>query len=351
MNQTELSLKELISKEGAISLEKFTEICVRDYYSKQNVIGKKGDFVTAPEISQVFGELIGLWCITSWEKLGRPEDFCLIEFGPGNGTLMLDALRAIESSSPRFIKSVSIILIETSKSLSKKQKTRLSKYKVNWLVDYTQIPKKPTIIFGNEFLDTLPVRQFIKVEDSWHERLVTFEKNQFLFTLSRKPSDCTHTKFINCEEKSIFEYSHHITKLTEFIANHFLNVSGIALFIDYGYIQDSKGDTLQAIRKHKFSNVLENPGNNDLTAHVNFSSIKKLALKNGNSFFGPIEQGEWLTRLGIHLRIHKLIQSNIHIPSYNFMNDLNRLINPRYMGKLFKVISFSSPSIRNLEGF
>ncbi len=351
MNQTAEFLKKIISKDGAISLEKFIKICIRDYYSKKDVIGQNGDFVTAPEISQVFGELIGLWCITSWEKLGHPNDFCLIEFGPGNGTLMLDALRAIESISPRFIEAASIILIETSSSLSDKQKASLDKYKTSWLNDYTLLPKKPTIIFGNEFLDTLPIRQFIKNKGSWYERLVTFEKDQFLFTLSENPSNCDQIDLLTSEEKSIFEYSNQLIKLIEFIANHFLSISGVALFIDYGYYQNNSGDSLQAIRKHNFSNILENPGNNDLTAHVNFLTIKKFVLKNGNNFFGPVEQGEWLTRLGIHYRIQKLIQNNPHIPPYNFMSDLNRLTNPEHMGSLFKVISFSSPNIRKLEGF
>ena len=351
MNETALFIKNLISKEGPISLEKYTEICIQEYYSNNNTIGKEGDFITAPEISQVFGELIGLWCLTSWEKLGKPKDFSLVELGPGRGTLMSDILRSVETISHDFIRYASIYLIETSSNLIEKQKTNLSKYNIKWLNNYTQLPQKPMIILGNEFLDALPIRQFIKVKDNWHERLVTYEDNNFLFTKSNFITDKYKDKFINAPDGSIFEISENMNTMIDSIAKLFLKNPGISLFIDYGYLNESIGDTLQAVKNHKFSSVFKNPGSNDLTAHVNFSEIKKSAKKNQNNVFGPIEQGDWLKRLGIYLRLQKLIENQHEKNSFDLINDINRLISPDQMGKLFKVISFSSPQINKLEGF
>jgi len=342
-------IKENIKKRGEISLSEFIDIAMNEpnhgYYIKQKPIGSKGDFVTAPEISQIFGEIIGIWIQDYIQKLSLNEDFQIIDLGGGRGTLLKDISKVINN------KNVNYVFIDINSNLIEEQRKSVPKCK--HFKDISEIPNLPSIFIGNEFLDVFPIKQFKKKGEHWEEIFITLKNDDFIFC-SKELEDISDLQDINHyipENADFFEVN---TKLEDKISEiaKFINKNGgISMFIDYGYT-NNYGNSLQAIKKHKFVNPLSFPGESDITSHVNFSHIIYLAKKYNLNHFGPVPQRDFFIRMGAKLRLQSLKNSlKKNNDKKNLENDLNRIIGKEEMGTLFKVIALSEKSKLIPEGF
>ena len=358
-----LKLKERIAREGPISVSEYMRACLQDpeygYYVKQPAIGAKGDFITAPEISQTFGELIGLWCAVVWQQMGSPEKFNLVELGPGRGTLMKDALRAARLV-PGFHDAVVVNLIESSEALREVQRATLVSevIKIHWHTETQAIPTLPTILLANEFLDTIPIDQFEFDEAHYHWRGVEIDEYGIL-------------QFARVEHPMLFDPSlysvrpeYHPGCISEARNFSFLfdlrrslkTAPSAMIFLDYGYEEIRVGDTLQSVREHRAEHPLTSPGEADITAHVDFTDFAgyaTLGMDDGNpplAVDGPITQAEFLGHLGIIERASKLMSAN-PAKAGEIEAGVARLIAPTGMGSRFKVIGVRSAGLTKLPGF
>ncbi len=356
MNTLEEVIKKKITEEGPMSLDKFMELCLYDklfgYYSNNNPIGSQGDYITAPEISQMFGELIGLWLLQVWYDQNLPNKFNLVELGPGNGTLMKDILRAT-SIDPRFEKSAKISLIEKSKVLKIKQSEKLISHKIFWSNSLNSIEDLPLFIIGNEFFDALPIKQFKKNNNKWLEKYIYINKKSKLDFLFKKNTKKTNTIDFpkNFKNGNIFEKSYMSLNYIKEVCKKIETFGGVGLFIDYGHCGEP-GDSLQSIFNHKFSNPLENLGKSDLSSNVNFKELSQEARKKRIRVAKIKTQGEFLKSLGIELRCSKLKFKLNKVEKRNLDIAMNRLIDNTQMGKIFKVLGFTnieSPKLPILE--
>ncbi len=365
-------IKLLIRRNGPISIEDYMTDALshphEGYYMTRHAIGKDGDFTTAPEISQVFGELIGLWLVQSWHDLGSPNRFNLVELGPGRGVLMDDILRAARLR-PEFIKACSIYLVETSGRLRHEQKKRLTLHKeahIHWADKFEDIPDAPTLVIANEFFDCLPIQQYQKTKTGWHERMIGLDHNNNLtFELAPAPSKPAHPLGYDqpvstcntpndpqpAKDDDILEISPSAKKITKVIAQFLSKNNGRALFIDYGHYSSAYGDTFQSIRDHQFWPPLQSPGKADLTAHVDFQQIAETSLHEGIGVYGPLAQGPFLDRLGISYRVETLSRGKTEEEIITLRDGVSRLISPNQMGELFKVMVLSSPDLDPPAGF
>ncbi len=311
------------------------------YYYNKKPIGKKNDFITAPEISQMFGEIIGLYLFYIW-KTKINSKFNLIELGPGNATLFKDIANSV-SSYPYFLNHAEIIFIEINKQLRKIQKETIKKNNfknIEWRKTINFRSKIPSIIYSNEFFDCFPVRQFI-LKKSWFERYVSFNNADSKFYFEDKVVNNKELlSFINLYKKEkILEVSFERNKYYEKICRFIRNNGGIFITIDYGYLANNKNFTLQAIQNHKFSHVLEEIGEKDISSHVNFSDFINIAERNNLNIEEFCSQREFLIKYGILEREKNLSKSN---NSNKIKSDLNKLINKKEMGELFKFIIVSN---------
>ena len=332
------------------------------YYVNQNPFGKTGDFVTAPEVSQIFGELIGLWFADLWLKMDRPVKVHLIELGPGKGTLMADVIRVL-SVLPDFLNVIELHFVEASPQLTQIQKEKLSDFqgKITWhetvksALTAAEGDDAPTYLFANEFFDALPIRQFQKGDLGWHERMVTAnETGDGLITmLSPFPvQDVELPAALKVAElHSIIEVSPMAEYVTNLIGEHLKTYSGAALFIDYGYTESRTGETLQAIEQHKYANIYERPGYADLSSHVNFGKLLDIANYVGLTTLGPKEQGRFLSDMGIEERVKILCKNATPEQKKDILSSVNRLIAPDEMGTLFKVAGMISSDEIEVAGF
>ncbi|MBO21368.1 MAG: methyltransferase [Rhodospirillaceae bacterium] len=348
----------LITRDGPVSVARFMEIALGDtdggYYAARDPFGAAGDFTTAPEISQMFGELIGAWCADTWQRIGAPDPFALIEFGPGRGTLMVDALRALKAL-PACRDAAHVRLIETSTVLCAVQRKALHDQDATW---YNSLPPAdgiPAIIIANEFLDALPIRQFVKSEGAWRERCVDIDPqgDGFRFTLGTGVPQTPHAPELLAAafDGDIMEESPAIVSLVGDIAARIAVTGGAALFIDYGHARSAVGDTLQAVQRHKPVNPLDSPGAADLTAHVDFQRVREAAAAGGARCWGPIDQGSFLTQIGIRERATQLRAAADTHQTSDINAALTRLIGPAEMGTLFKILALSEPRLEQLAGF
>ncbi|WP_245594111.1 MULTISPECIES: class I SAM-dependent methyltransferase [Acidiphilium] len=298
------------------------------------------DFATSPEISQVFGELIGLWAALAWQTMGAPRDILLVEAGPGNGTLMNDALRAIGRAVPAFRSALSLHFIEISPRLILNLKQKHPE--ATFHTDLTTLPKGPMIFLANEFLDALPIRQFIRRPDGWMERHVG--DSRFV----ERPTD-----FIMPDETygTIYERSPTAEAFVTTLADRLFQSTGAALMIDYGPMQSGPGESLQAISNRQPVSPTCDPGSTDLTAHVDFERLVNAIGRTGAKAWGPVAQGHFLTTLGIHERTNQLGRHAPMEQTLNLIAASQRLTAPEAMGSLFKAIAISHPSIQHLAGF
>lgn len=332
-----------IAASGPVSLHDFMQACLYDpehgYYRNRDPFGENGDFITAPEISQIFGELIGLWAGEVWRQMGEPPAVNLIELGPGRGTLMSDAFRALKVL-PRFLESASLHLVETSAPLKEAQRAALSgaPVPVSWHEDLREAPGGPAILIANEFFDCLPLRQFAfdAAQKRWRERMVAFEDGAFRFALDAAgeapPGVAPGSDSL--EDGEILERRSVRSVMDLFAAN----APFAALIIDYGYALPSFGDTVQAVRRHRFAGLFDAPGEADVTAHVDFLHLKQAAAEANLQAFGPMPMGEWLLRLGLEARLGQLLRRASHEEIEDMHSRVARLVDPAQMGALFKVL-------------
>ena len=354
-------IRRRIARAGPIPVAEFMGLCLYDpqhgYYNHRTPFGAAGDFVTAPEISQMFGELIGLWAADVWQTMGAPDQVALIEFGPGRGTMMADALRAARAA-PQFREAVRVHFIETSPDLQRCQRQTLSgvdDVTLHWHGSIDEISAGPSIIVANEFFDALPVRQAERRSTGWHERTVAIDTNgELVFSVASDPlPDLASHRPLSVAQApvgAIFEW-----RPDDFAIGiaRAVAAGGAALIIDYGHFKSATGDTFQAVRSHRYASPLALPGLTDLTAHVDFEALGKAAQEAGARVHGPIEQGTWLRRLGIEERAAVLAANAAEDKRAGIAAALKRLTGtgPDQMGSLFKAIGFSALEIAQLPGF
>jgi NADH dehydrogenase [ubiquinone] 1 alpha subcomplex assembly factor 7 len=355
----ETEIRQRIARTGPIPVAEFMAICLYDptlgYYNCRAPFGAAGDFITAPEISQMFGELIGLWAATAWETIGAPDPVLLIEFGPGRGTMMSDALRAARTA-PEFRKAARVHFIETSPDLQMRQRQTLSAVDdvtLRWHASIEEVPAGPTIILANEFFDALPIRQAERRASGWHERAVAINTGgELALTLLPTPLPDSELPPAAARAKlgDIFEWrsDYFAVEIARRIAN-----GGAALIIDYGHVKSAAGDTFQAVCAHRYASPLALPGLTDLTAHVDFEALGTAARKSGARIHGPIDQGTLLKRLGIEARAGVLQANAAEDKRAGIAAALDRLVGtgPTRMGSMFKAIALSAPGVAELIGF
>lgn len=336
-NKLEHIIRSFISLNGSLSIEAYWNLCLlhpeHGYYITRDPLGRAGDFTTAPEISQLFGEMIGIWAVEQWYKLGQPNAIYIVECGPGRGTLMADLLR-IGKVIPEFIDAVQIHLIETSPSLRAKQGEALKGHQAVWHEDLSTLPDNaPLIVIGNEFLDALPIQQYVVRGEECFERVIGCDGDNLIFGLCPTPSP-----LIPLPEGRGNDFIFEISPARE---NYILDISariksqtGAGLMIDYGHDVSGFGDTLQAVKNHHYTDVLKNCGEVDITSHVDFGRLKFIIEKAGLSVLLQ-SQGDFLKRLGVEERAEQLIPKSPSVEA-----DLHRLIDDDKMGRLFRVMEF-----------
>jgi NADH dehydrogenase [ubiquinone] 1 alpha subcomplex assembly factor 7 len=332
-----------IAVQGPMKLSRFMAIAVAHYYGGRDPFGQRGDFITAPEISQMFGEIVGVWAAVTWQMMGSPEALVLAELGPGRGTLMADLLRAA-AGMPGFRQAARVHLVETSPALRRRQRRTLGETEVVWLDRVEQLPPGPAIIVANEFFDALPIDQYVLRADGWHERRVA-DGDEFHFVDGPKVE---RGDFPAAREGDIFEVNQAARDIAATLGRRFGQSLGAALVIDYGHAISAPGDTLQAVGRHRAAPPLSRPGEVDLTAHVDFAALARAAAPAAVS---PLaSQGSFLRRLGIELRAAKLAAARPD-QAADLEAACQRLINPAGMGTLFKVLAISSAGLTDLPGF
>lgn len=355
-------LRQEIAEHGPRPLDKVMGQAVATYYAQGTAFGRQGDFITAPEISQTFGEVLGLWAAVVWQGLGMPSRVHLVELGPGRGTLMSDALRAARALPP-FFEALSVHLVETSPTLRDQQRAALtaSGRPLAWHDGPDTLPDDaPVIVLANEFFDALPIEQWCRQNDGWHRRLIDWdaERGAFVFVSASEAEDPaarwgapftlpTEEANVGTVVETCPIALHIMGELTRRLSNQ----RGAVLAIDYGYAQSAIGDSLQAMKGHRYHPPLQDLGAVDLTAHVDFSRLLAVAGEVGGKGFGPISQRQLLCGLGIEARVSRLMQKASPAQQVALSQGVSRLINPSEMGTLFKVIAVTDAASPPPPGF
>ena len=338
--------RRLIANTGPISLMHYMGEANARYYASRDPLGLAGDFVTAPEISQMFGELIGLWLADMWINAGREEPVHYVELGPGRGTLATDALRAAK----RYGLEPSIHFVEASTALKDLQLAAVPG--AQWHHDLSTLPPYgPILLVANEFLDALPVRQLVMTEQGWRERMVVPEGEKFVCMAGTQPMDAAVPEARrNAAPGTIIETNPGAAATVYEVAGRLIDQGGAALFIDYGHDTLRDGSTLQAVRQHRKVDPFVGPGEADLTAHVDFASLAPIAQSRGCRWLGTAAQGRWLRNLGIEARAQTLAQQAPHHAAA-IAAAQERLVGEGQMGLLFKVMGLAAPSWPGGAGF
>lgn len=360
MNALEREIRTLIETQGPLEVSRYMALCLAHpeygYYTTRDPFGVDGDFTTAPEISQMFGELIGVWCAEVWRRMGSPARLVLVETGPGRGTLMKDALRAAKVM-PGFLDAIELHFVETSPVLQEMQREMLKGAlpAIAWHGDTKTLPDDATlIVIGNEFIDALPVDQFQKKNGRWHERKIGLGADGgFVFGLDPAPlldfEQALAERLTPAPDGAIFE-RRKLTPLAQMLTRIAVH-GGAALFIDYGHAESGFGDTLQAVQGHDYAEPLESPGEVDLTSQVDFEALTKLATGAVRAF-GPVSQHKFLCELGIEARTEILQRHATPAMRDEIGTALTRLIGPAPgMGELFKALAFARRDLAELPGF
>ncbi|MHA1566721.1 MAG: class I SAM-dependent methyltransferase [Alphaproteobacteria bacterium] len=347
-------LGQRIAQSGPITVAQFMGSALSDpqygYYTTKDSIGRTGDFITAPEISQMFGELIGLWCADLGQRSGGSQH-TLVEFGPGHGTLMSDAVRAL-ANIPGCTEKLAIHLVEISPVLRQRQRQALPQVEVTWHHATDSLPAGPMLYLANEFYDALPTRQFMRQDDGWHERLIDCHDGALCFIagpLAQPP--IAAPILAGAKTGDIVEYSPSRTAHATGLAQRIATQGGAALIIDYGPASSALGDSLQAVRGHAPTNPLADPGLADLTTHVDFAILAAAAKSAGARIYGPVTQSGFLRALGIEARANTLLAAVPPDQRRQITTALDRLIAPNQMGTLFKVLAIAHPDMPAPAGF
>ncbi len=353
------TLRRLIEETGPLTVAQYMDWALnhpdQGYYQRHDPLGAAGDFVTAPEISQMFGELIGLWCAATWEQMGRPDPVLLVEFGPGRGTLMADALRAGAIVEP-FEMARRAHLVETSSVLRHRQEVMLGESGAIWHDDIDGLPAGPALIIANELFDALPVRQLVRGGQGWVERRIGLDRaaKSLCFATDEQPSPVAAllpAALTGAPEGSLVEINPAAAGLAVQLSRRLVDQGGVALIIDYGHVQPRTGETLQAVKGHRPHAVLESPGEADLTAHVDFAVLARVAREAGAHAHGPVPQGRFLERLGIVSRAEALCREATPEQTTEIRAALERLTGENAMGALFKCLAITSPDLPAPAGF
>jgi NADH dehydrogenase [ubiquinone] 1 alpha subcomplex assembly factor 7 len=352
-------IRRLIKSSGPLPVWRYMELCLmhpeHGYYVSRDPLGREGDFTTAPEVSQMFGELLGLWAAAIWKTMDSPPLLRLIELGPGRGTMMADALRAVRILPPLY-QSLSVHLVEINPVLRKKQQTTLSGVRnLFWHDNVDEVPEGPAIIFANEYFDVLPIHQAVKQGTGWHERTVELDSSgKLVFSASPEPIPRFEVLLPPLVRAApigaVFEWRPDFEIMK--IASRVRDQEGAALIIDYGHVRSEAGDTFQAIARHSFIDPLEAPGQADITAHVDFEALARAAENVGARVHGPVTQGEFLNRLGIETRANALMAKASPEVSEDISGALKRLTGAGRggMGSMFKVLGVSDQKRDALPG-
>lgn len=342
-------IKARIVAEGPMSVAQYMATCLGDpdggYYATRDPFGREGDFITAPEVSQMFGELVGAACASAYQALGEPDRINLVEFGPGRGTLMADLLR-VAALRPAFVKAANLHLIETSPHLRNKQRETLAKAPLQptFLGTFLDVPDGPLIGVANEFFDALPIHQFVKTEQGWCERVIGINNAgelAFGAGTARIPKSDLPLDLAGSPLGTIIETQPAANAIAEQLGARLARYGGAVLIIDYGYLRTAPGDTLQALYKHVYDDVLAHPGDADLTAHVNFEALATAAIKGGAKVHPPMTQGDFLLRSGLLERAGSLGAGKTQSEQESIRNAVERLAAPDQMGSLFKVLALT----------
>jgi len=357
----EMEIRRRIALAGPMPVRQYMTLCLthpqHGYYMRRDPLGRGGDFITSPEVSQVFGELVGLWAASVWHLMGEPENMRLVELGPGRGTMMIDALRAAQVV-PAFRKAIVVHLVEISAVLQQRQQAALGAVDVPvmWHESFDDVPDGPLIVLANEFFDALPVHQAIKQINGWYERVVDVDGNDNLvFGISNEViplfDQLLPPSARDAPLGSLYEWRSDSLPLA--LGQRVDRQGGAALVIDYGHVESAIGETLQAIGGHAFANPLVAPGEVDLTAHVDFQALASAVTSMGTRAHGPVDQARFLRNLGVEKRAAAL---KTYAPP-DKMGEIDAAVNRLLgegrteMGKLFKVIAFADPKLGTLPGF
>ncbi|MBZ0262824.1 MAG: SAM-dependent methyltransferase [Hyphomicrobiales bacterium] len=334
MTPLEKIIGEIIAAEGPMPIDRYMGLCLghplHGYYMTRDPFGEQGDFMTAPEISQIFGELIGVWCAAAWDATGKPAQFNLVELGPGRGTLMADILKAAKVM-PGFREAARIHLVEMSPILRRLQKQKLGQ--VTWHDTFADVPEGPLLLIANEFLDAIPLRQFEKRHGKWLERCVGAEGMGFM------PAALDNAQGANGD---VIEFAPQRSGIAQEIGQRLARDGGCALIIDYGHLQTAPGDTLQAVRAHEYVAVTDQPGESDITSHVDFEALAKAFRQGGAVVHPAITQRAFLLAMGLEQRA-AILSSKADANSKTILDRaVARLAGETEMGNLFKVMAATS---------
>lgn len=356
----ETEIRRRIAGAGPMQIGEYMALCLSDprygYYVTRDPLGVGGDFTTAPEVSQMFGELIGLWMASMWQLMGMPENIRVIELGPGHGTMLSDALRAVRVI-PEFRSAIVVHLVEISPALQAAQEQTLDGLaQVFWHERLEDVPGGPFIIVANEFFDALPINQAVKIGSGWHERRIGIAANGALeFIIAREPiplfEQLLPASLRGAPEYAIFEWRSDSIAME--MGRRIDSGPGAALVIDYGHDRSAPGETLQAVGRHSFANPLETPGEVDLTAHVDFQALGRAVESMGANAFGPVPQADFLRRLGIDTRAAALKAKASRADAAEIELAMARLTGESRtgMGRLFKTMAFAHPKLGMPPGF
>jgi NADH dehydrogenase [ubiquinone] 1 alpha subcomplex assembly factor 7 len=346
-----------INRSTSLPLDNFIEFALYDkktgYYIKKNPFGKEGDFITAPNITRLFSEIIGVWVITFWRSIGSPKKFNLLELGAGNGEMMKVITNTLKNF-PECFNTCNFMIHEKSNFLINQQKQNLKSVKVSWIKDLNKMNSYPTIYLANEFFDAIPIKQFFKKKDGWVERFVDLQNPKKVEFKEQKTDIKKLEQILNFEiskDQNTIEYSPGAFKYLNIICDMIQKNDGGILIIDYGYLNSRMHETLQAVNNHKYSNVLENIGNSDITYNINFNLFQKLITQFHNLKSLVTNQKKFLTSMGI-LQRAEIVSENIPFSKKtDLFYRIRRLIDKKQMGELFKVMLIKNTKNKFKTGF
>jgi SAM-dependent MidA family methyltransferase len=355
MTPLDVEIRRRIDAAGPMPVGQYMALCLTDpqhgYYVTRDPLGARGDFTTAPEVSQMFGELVGLWIVAVWHQMGKPDNVRIVELGPGRGTMMKDALRAAKVM-PGFLDAAVLHLVEINPVLQAIQEQTLAGSHVPsfWHKTLNEVPRGPAIVVANEFFDALPIDQVIKMTDGWHRRTIGIgDEGNLKYVIDDAPLPRFETtlpaSLHGAEDGEIFEWRSDMETMD--LGRRLARDPGVALIVDYGHGESSTGDTLQAVRDHVFADPLAAAGEADLTAHVDFEAMSRTLEAMGTQVYGPLAQAAFLSRLGIDSRAAKLKGAGSREQAHQIDAAMARLtgFGRTGMGSLFKVIACTNPSL------